>query len=70
MKQEAERTGKHRRLSSSHYKTLTQWFEKVALVLSLQRHFYEHAFSHKGLRAPKEPLSRVACDRKPAILHG
>jgi hypothetical protein len=39
-------------------------------AIALQRHFYAHAFSHKGLRAPKAPLSRVACDRKPAILHG
>jgi hypothetical protein len=39
-------------------------------VLTLQRHLYEHAFSHKGLRARKEPLPLVAYARKPAILHG
>jgi SRSO17 transposase len=42
----------------------------AAAMLTLQRHLYEHTFSHKGLRVPKEPLSPVACDHKPSILYG
>jgi hypothetical protein len=37
--------------------------------LSLQRHLYEHVFKHKELGASKKPLTLVADDRKPAILH-
>jgi hypothetical protein len=38
-------------------------------LLSLQRHLYEHVFKHKELWASKKPLTLIADDRKPAILH-
>jgi hypothetical protein len=44
--------------------------EMCGANITLQRHLYEHAFSHKGLRTRQAPLSLVACDRKPVILHG
>jgi len=38
--------------------------------LALQRHLYAYVFKHKEFGASKKPLTLVADDRKPAILHG
>src|SRR4029453_18900844 len=38
--------------------------------ITLQRHLYAHVFKHKELGASKTPLTLVANNRKPAILHG
>jgi hypothetical protein len=41
-----------------------------SIGITLQRHLYAHVFKHKELGASKKPLTLVADDRKPAILHG
>jgi hypothetical protein len=50
--------------------TLAEITIRKSQDLALQRHLYAHVFKPKQLGASKEPLTLVADDYKPAVLHG